>query len=311
MASGVPSWSGLVARLHAEVLGEAPPAWITDPSRVPSPHPLALQIAFESIEVALSARRKRVDAGRAVLASAIAEAMYRDVKKPSGPTLDTLARLLVHDQARASREIVRVITFNADDLLERAANARGHAKAAPIVWPISRESAHIRRERGLGGRPPIPVYHVHGFLPGDPRAYRDAPDCLVFTDEQYWATVASPTSFPNRVLMQALHDSHCVFVGLSMTDVNLARWLGVRRHLFAEDKAHQPHDDATKRRRSFDDALRRHTFVRTAANDPEKARDAAFLSAWLGRRGVDTHELTGWGEPFDQLIRSVPWGLGG
>ncbi len=304
-----------MGRVFREIRGEEPPAWVSEPWAHPAPHPLALQIAFEALEDELERKERRARkaapaTGRSAFAKLLADAMYADVKGPKGSTLSALVETLARDQARPERHVTRVITFNADDLLERAANAKGRSKSAPVLWPISRESAHIRRERGFGGRPPIPVYHVHGFLPGEPRSYPDAPDCLVFTDEQYWATVASPSSFPNRVLLEALHDSHCVFVGLSMTDVNLARWLGVRRHLFVADKERQWNgEDPEKRRRSLDRALRRHTFVRTAsAPGTARAADEAFVSRWLAARGVETQEMRGWGAPFRELLGPLPWG---
>ena len=82
----------------------------------------------------------------------------------------------------------------------------------------------------------MPIYHIHGYLPRVRKSGRDAPDTLVFTDRQYWDSVASPASFANRVMANALHDSHCVFVGLSMTDVNLMRWLGTHASEVRNDK---------------------------------------------------------------------------
>ena len=68
---------------------------------------------------------------------------------------------------------------------------------------------------------------MHGYLPQRASApwHEPAPDALVFTDAQYWASSASPHSYANRVMATALHDSHCVFVGTSMSDVNVLRWL--------------------------------------------------------------------------------------
>src|SRR5215468_3452489 len=50
----------------------------------------------------------------------------------------------------------------------------------------------------------------------------------VFTDSQYWSTSATTTSFANRVMASALSEGQCVFIGLSMTDINLLRWLALR-----------------------------------------------------------------------------------
>ncbi len=49
-------------------------------------------------------------------------------------------------------------------------------------------------------------------------------EALVFTDQQYWRAVGNPGDFASRVFAQALGGT-CVFIGVSMTDMNLMRWL--------------------------------------------------------------------------------------
>src|SRR5204863_4742116 len=85
---------------------------------------------------------------------------------------------------------------------------------------------------------PIPVYHIHGFLPSNIASNYGGPPgrtfstlydhMLVFTDAQYWSTSATALAFANRVMLSALSESQCLFIGLSMTDINLLRWLALR-----------------------------------------------------------------------------------
>ena len=56
-----------------------------------------------------------------------------------------------------------------------------------------------------------------GFIPSDAKLSRNYAHTLVFTDSQYWATTTSLLSLPNTIMGSALHDSTCIFVGLSMT----------------------------------------------------------------------------------------------
>ena len=51
-------------------------------------------------------------------------------------------------------------------------------------------------------------------------------ESLVFTDQQYWQAVGSSGDFASRVFAQALGGT-CVFLGVSMTDINLMRWLAL------------------------------------------------------------------------------------
>jgi hypothetical protein len=143
------------------------------------------------------------------------------------------------------------------------------------------------------------VYHVHGFLPRDgaARRWRDAPDTLVFTDAEYWATAASPLTFANRVMAQALHDSSCVFVGVSMTDVNLMRWLGVRYNAIKDDIAAQGLHSGNASRARSREALLRHFWIRRDESDP-----TGLISDLLLARGIRSVSLEAWGAPFEKLL---------
>jgi hypothetical protein len=145
------------------------------------------------------------------------------------------------------------------------------------------------------------VYHVHGFLPRDRR--RNGADFLVFTDAQYWASVANPLALANRVFANALHDSHCVFVGLSMTDLNISRWLGL--HANDVEQARLSDFDwsggtgGASLVLSLRRALRRHHWVRTGE------RAGALLERHLLRRGVASVPVRDWERDFDRRLRAA------
>lgn len=315
---GVPDWRELTRHLYEELLGPAQvPLWLRDgwaalertrawatanesaelASRLAfdSPHPLADQIAIELLRSQVNDEQRFVEQLRSSL--------YTRVVRPSAgqDTLGVLAELLAAEQRRAQRRVLRVITFNADDHLETETNRGHNARRDPVLWPVSRESGHPRMTRGAHDAAPIPVYHVHGFLPrdGKQRPWRDAPDTLVFGDCEYWASVASPLTFANRVVAQALHDSTCIFIGLSMTDVNLMRWLGTRYNAVRDDvlaqHAARASNGGEARAR---DALQRHFWIRTAAADSH-----GLISQLLLERGVRAVPLEAWGEPFQRLMR--------
>jgi hypothetical protein len=286
LSRGVPLWGELAAQIWQRATGAA----LALP---PRGHPFELQFAFELAASALERRQPRAGA----FAELVRAAIYaRTVPGRAADTLGTLAGILRRDHARTERQVSRVITFNVDDLLEHDVHRRRAWKANPIVWPVSRESHSPRR--GRARRRPIPVYHIHGFLPRFPDSYPGAPDTLVFTDAQYWKTVAHPSSFANRVVAHALHDSACVFVGLSMTDVNLIRWLGMRAIAVEADRAAQYAGDDGKIRSSTRQALARHFWIRPDGDDPR-----GLTSALLERRGVTSVPIDGWGSPaFRRLM---------
>src|SRR6476660_7345287 len=88
-------------------------------------------------------------------------------------------------------------------------------------WP----GRHTYPLRGDKFRP-IFIYHIHGFLPSNIRSNyggrsgRTFSDyfnhMLVFTDTQYWSTSATALAFANRVMLSALSESRCLFIGLSL-----------------------------------------------------------------------------------------------
>lgn len=289
---GIPGWGAVTSDLWA---GAFPSAAMPPLTGVPQAFPLALELCAREL-------------GTAEFVTRLKERLYRAVKVPRRgeieAALDTLAvvarTLVAEHRAAGARRITRVITFNVDDLLEQAVAALTRDRVAK---PIVRASQHP--ERGLGQQP-IPVYHLHGYLPQNPRAkwHQGAPDSLVFTDAQYWSGVAEPMGFANRVMNFALHDSRCVFLGLSMTDMNLMRWLAVRTNEIEADKATQ-FETATEAqtRRATRRALNRHFWIRPEGDDP-----AGFTSKWLALRGVEAVAIPAWGDAHlgDLFARCFP-----
>lgn len=321
---GVPDWRELTRALWIQAFGEVElPDWLKDERgrlerirrlvaehegediarRIAfrAPHPLANQMALE-----LCARRFASANDSVGFADRLRDVLYSSLTPPNrDDTLGVIGALLRQQQALPDRRVVRVISLNADDHIETEANAGHHPKRDPVVWPISRESSHPRTRPGAHGRTPIPVYHLHGFLPRKQATsiWRESADTLVFTDSDYWATVASPLSFANRVIAHALHDTTCLFIGLSMHDVNVLRWIGLRYHAIAEDKAAQRGRkvrDEEIRHRSVRTALERHYWIRPDADDWD-----GLITDLMRERGVTSVRIASWGAPFGELLRAA------
>ena len=302
---GLPPWGALVAKLWQQTYGDPVPAWLT--SGEIEPHPLAFQMALEGIEEAWrrSSDRDPMRAAQNQLAAMLQSALYDSLSEPQqveDDTLLTLVAALRGAQKQAVPAIRRVITFNVDDLVEWWAN-RGTSPGRPVVWPVPRASFHPRLSRAANDQRPIPIYHLHGYLPRQHKGkagWRAAPDTLVFTDAQYWDSLSNPSSFANRVFLGALQDSRCVFVGLSMRDVNLMRWLGQRYCEVESDKLGQVRNgslDAGDVGEGLRRTLDRHFWIRTRDTDP-----SGFVSMHLERRGISSVEIGSWGEPFYDLM---------
>ncbi len=172
-------------------------------------------------------------------------------------TLNAIVQLLT--EGDDARPIQRVVTFNADDWLEygltrtveKDDSERGATKfhrqfrvvSQPTYGPNSLVRVQPDSDDDTSLRSRIPIIHAHGLLchpaenkqatasyatsnqQGRPPPY-DAPNMLVFRDLDYWRMTSNATSFANHVMLNALSTSRCVFVGLSMRDLNLLRWFG-------------------------------------------------------------------------------------
>lgn len=217
----------------------------------------------------------------------------------SDESLAVLARLIVKERKRRSgNRIAGVITFNADDFIEQAicriAGMRDPVKQIRLVRTVARS---IHAFEGSSASSPTPVYHVHGFLSSDVlKMYAGHYEhMLVFTDAQYWSTSASAISFANRIMTSALCEGRCLFIGLSMTDINILRWLALRALERDRDlrslteylpQARSPESPwARIMRNQFD----RHFWIRPVSDDP-----FGFLTEFLRLRGIEAVEVRSW-----------------
>lgn len=345
---GIPAWDELARRVFESVFHGRTSPWDLPPGAIsPRSVPQFLPIAFELAANELRPTRF-VERLREHLYADMPEGWARGLGR-SGATLPVLARAILRQHAAGpDRSLARVVTFNVDDLLEEV-----------VVRMKPRASAHpidvVARPSKLGdldGSDPrrVPIYHLHGYVPAAPATERgdtaletffestrrSFDHMLVFSDLQYWRSTATPLSLANHVFSNALSDGHCLFVGLSMTDANILRWLALRRlelesdaeqralarladssiglrELDAEEKARGASSSEQRLRKlhrsreallanvqkSVGRRLPRHFWIRPDSDDP-----SGFLSEFLRARGVLSVAIDGWeGPSFDALMR--------
>jgi hypothetical protein len=151
-------------------------------------------------------------------------------------TLQTIGDLLIRydgSEPKRNPQIHAVITVNADNLLELYCEAKTSGRR--VVTMVDRAS--------VGEHPnQIPVYHLHGTL--DARGenlFRSPPTSLptgelqeltdellpdlVFRESEYYETIANPASFVNHTPQSFLRGLNALFIGTSLDDLNMRRWL--------------------------------------------------------------------------------------
>lgn len=294
----VPNWENLAKTMWKTAFGEKQSPWEggeTSPKALPQFLPIVFELVYRKL-------------GEEAFAEALRKNLYtktvrypRDDEKfeSSSESLAVLGRLLIQEFEREQgRRIDAVITLNADELLEQAVitlvNRKAKGKYPGHPFHVIGMSTH--RDLGRQKKRRIPIYHVHGFIPQRP-GFFDFKYMLVFTDHQYWSTSASALTFANRIVSWALSESCCVFVGLSMTDINLIRWLALRALEFERDvtEAVESHDDAVG---NILHTFSRHFWIRPRSADP-----TGFLSWFMRLRGIESVGIGEWkGNTFQKLI---------
>jgi hypothetical protein len=306
---GIPTWGELARRVWLRSFPDRALVWSggdADGAVTKQFFPIVFELASRKL-------------GDEEFAQALSACLYGDLdpgevddaaSREPPTSLGAIARVLAAEAASSERRVLRVVTFNADRLLERAVHGawcargrpRGDALGPTPVRQITRPSQHPSETM----RGPIPVYHLHGEVPEDPREterMRSFDHTLVFTDSQYWSTTTSLLSLPNTIMGAALHDSTCVFVGLSMTDSNVLRWLALRSLEFATDVEQNGRglrSDSAAARSEMSRRLRRHFWIRPPSDDP-----SGLLSEFLDARGVVSVPVDDWSGPsFAGLLES-------
>lgn len=141
--------------------------------------------------------------------SAIQEILYKNAKN-SSPLIDSIGKLCVPKRGKIG--VRAIINYNFDDLIENtleASNQEFHS--------VYSDSVIVPADK-------IGIYHVHGFLPRNPKDYQKlSHSSLVFSEDRYHELMMDPYHWANMVQLNYLLNHTCLFVGLSMTDPNLRR----------------------------------------------------------------------------------------
>lgn len=122
-----------------------------------------------------------------------------------GPISRQIAQL-----RRRMRERVTIVTSNYDDLLEQALREAGFA---------AKDVKSYIRQRKVIPAGAVPVTHLHGY------AGRDATKGTLILSEEHYHQMQRGSSWQEDLMAERLLNSNCLFIGSSLTDPNLIRYL--------------------------------------------------------------------------------------
>lgn len=221
---------------------------------------------------------------------------WNDILKllQNNKTLKAVGDLLIaeDDPPRRNPQIHAVLTFNADNLVELYCEAKTGGKR--VVTLVDRASVGDHPDR-------TPVYHLHGtldargenFLRSAPLSIQSdqveeisgdlLPD-IVFRESEYYETIANPVSFVNHTPQSFLRRSNALFIGTSLDDLNMRRWL---------------HDSFRERVQHRTNYLREFYWQKGGSSEHE-ARLESLRHFWL-RTETELHKETTWAVPKEHV----------
>lgn len=143
----------------------------------------------------------------------VREILYKNAVDSSA-LLEEIGQLCVPNRGKLG--IRAIINYNFDDLIEKTLK-RLRVKHQSIF------SEGVIPDTGELG-----IYHVHGFLPQEKKAYGNlTKSLLVFSEEGYHKLMLEPYNWANISQLNYMINNTCVFIGLSMTDPNMRRLLEI------------------------------------------------------------------------------------
>jgi hypothetical protein len=124
-----------------------------------------------------------------------------------------------------------IVTFNADTILHTIFtlfHLREYHRLNPhlLLHAFTPRQIFARVSRPLPmGNGKIPIYHLHGSLLPPTRRRRDTRDRLIFPESSYQQLAGSVFTWTQNTFLHLVQSNRMVFVGLSMSDPNIRRWL--------------------------------------------------------------------------------------
>jgi hypothetical protein len=189
-----------------------------------------------------------------------------------------LARLFVDNPKLPLPE--SVITLNADTLFETIFSLlkkEKHNEGAPN-WtdPPQLFSRRVRPSQDIYGH--IPIYHLHGCLPPQSTRHKhvnENSENMIFPENSYTGLAGQVFTWTQNAFLHAAQTTTLCFIGMSMSDPNVRRWMSWAYGTYIEDLrvAHSV---------KIEELGGRHVWITTRGKSPGAAKLYPFALRHLG-----------------------------
>jgi hypothetical protein len=156
----------------------------------------------------------------------------------SQTTVYRLARLFVDRPDLPLPE--SIITFNADTLFETMhvifKKKKHNEGTSDWTDPPQTFSRLVRSSQDIWGH--IPIYYLHGCLPPKSARHRSVkqnPENMIFPENSYIGIAGRVFTWSQNTFLHKAQTNTLCFVGLSMSDPNIRRWLAWAYESYIED----------------------------------------------------------------------------
>jgi hypothetical protein len=231
-----PIWTDLVASLFSEALDSGIFGRLTERDRsnlaewVQNEHGLNYEEIAELTKFAFGRANDKK----------LKKVLYKGAGQQSD-LLTAVAELCASDQ----RIVRAVVTYNFDDYLEQEVERVSRERESQVSehkpLRIFVHYADRTREYSSTGDPPkaqderdptnqpLRLYHVHGYIPRQDLRESEQSREVIFSQEEYYLNMLRPHSWQTTTQLHFLRNYNCLFVGVSLTDINMSRLLSYSR----------------------------------------------------------------------------------
>lgn len=163
-------------------------------------------------------------------------------KNYKNTSLLALAKSLITTLDSPEKLPSSIITFNADTLLhtiiELFQRHLHYNKPPPHSHPKYFFKTILRSTGGIP-KQKIPIFHCHGAIKpkanGKSQNSYDSRDRLIFLEREYLKVATSASVWPENIFMFNAQANKMVFLGLSMSDPNIRRWMATANQINLND----------------------------------------------------------------------------
>lgn len=212
-------------------------------------------------------------------------------KEYSSTTLLYLVKVLTENPSEV-RLPHSIITLNADSLLYSLLILFSikyyNQDRTTLEWPTEKYKKITKPYQTWGNK--IPIFHLHGSIsPTINDKIFDSRENLIFLEDSYNQIAGSMHSWAQSTFLYTAQNNMLVFLGLSMSDSNLRRWLGWTA---------ANHSYEINRNKSDSVISLRHLWIKTKQNDNELQK---FTDVSLHHLGVKIALINSWRDIGNQL----------